>query len=133
MAWSRVRILPLLFESSQRSVGHRVSPCDRYDAAMAPPRKTRRLPHSPAEPAPRRWRRRLLIAAPILLVLYALGGFFGVPWALQRWAVPAANDQLNGSLSVKTFRCNPFALSLTLEGVEVQAVSYTHLTLPTKA
>lgn len=90
---------------------------------MAPPRKTPRFPGRPAAPAPRRWRRRLLIAAPILLALYALGGFFVVPWALQRWAVPAANDQLNGTLTVDTFRCNPFALSLTLEGVAVQDAS----------
>ena len=83
-----------------------------YDGAMAS--------SSPANRPLRRWRRRFLILAPILLALYALGGFFGVPWALQRWAVPAANHQLNGTLTVRTFRCNPFALSLTIEGAEVR-------------
>ncbi len=86
---------------------------------MAPPRKSNRLPRRDTETVRRPWRRRCLIAAPVFLALYALGGFFAVPWALQRWAVPAVNDQLNGTLAVRTFRCNPFALSLTLEGVEI--------------
>jgi len=90
---------------------------------MASPPKADR----PARRSIGRWRRRLLIAAPIALVLYALGGFFAVPWALQRWAVPAANDQLNGTLAVDTFRCNPFALSLTLEGVAVQDATGTRV------
>lgn len=86
---------------------------------MAPPRKSNRLPRRATPTARGPWRRRGLIAAPILLTLYALSGFFAVPWALQRWAVPAVNDQLNGTLAVRTFRCNPFALSLTIEGLEI--------------
>ncbi|MEE9405637.1 MAG: DUF748 domain-containing protein, partial [Algisphaera sp.] len=78
-------------------------------------------------PRPRRWRRRLLIATPIVLALYALVGFFGMPWALQRWAVPAANDTLNGTLAVNQFRCNPFSLSLTAEGVSLHDTAHAKI------
>ncbi|MEM1445916.1 MAG: DUF748 domain-containing protein [Planctomycetota bacterium] len=68
---------------------------------------------------PGRWRRRLLVAIPGAVVLYALIGFFVVPFVAQRWVVPMVGEMLNGGVAVDTIRTNPFALSLTLEGVEV--------------
>ncbi|MEM7576448.1 MAG: DUF748 domain-containing protein [Planctomycetota bacterium] len=61
----------------------------------------------------------MLLAIPLVVSLYALIGFFVVPWAAHRWVVPMVSDSLNGDVSVDTIRTNPFTLSLTLEGVSV--------------
>ena len=67
-----------------------------------------------------RWKKRLAIAVPVAVAIYALIGFFVVPWVAQRWVVPMVADSLiNGDVQVDTIRTNPFTLSLTLEGVAV--------------
>ncbi len=61
----------------------------------------------------------LLIAAPTLLVLYALVGFFGVPLLIRKVILPRVSEGLNGEVRVAEAACNPFVLSVTLTGLEV--------------
>ncbi|MEM8495076.1 MAG: DUF748 domain-containing protein, partial [Planctomycetota bacterium] len=68
---------------------------------------------------PGRWRRRLLVAIPIAVAIYAVVGFLVVPWVAQRWVVPMVSEMLNGDVAVDSIQTNPFTLSLTLGGVEV--------------
>ncbi len=67
-----------------------------------------------------RWRRRLLIAVPVAVALYALVGFFVVPWVAQRWVVPMLGEQINGTLRVGQIKLNPFTLALTVEDAAVE-------------
>lgn len=81
-------------------------------------------PAPPPEPAPPSCRRRRLrragIAAVVALAMYALAGFFGVPLLLRHVALPRLNDQLHGAATVERFACNPFALSLRIEGLDLR-------------
>lgn len=77
-------------------------------------------PAKAAKPPKRgKWRKRLLIAVPVAVALYALIGFFVVPWVAQRWVVPMIAEQVNGDITVDRIATNPFTLSLTLEGATV--------------
>lgn len=74
------------------------------------------------ETPPRRPRRRARVAMTLMLLvgLYALGGFVGVPWVARRWIVPAVDAGLAGSLRIDSIRCNPFAWSLELGAGELR-------------
>jgi hypothetical protein len=67
----------------------------------------------------RRWTRRLLFTAVFLGVVYTLGGFFGVPALVKHIVAPRISEQLNGTLTIDTVRCNPFTLGIVLEDVLV--------------
>jgi len=64
-----------------------------------------------------KWVRRFFWWVFLPVSLYALGGFAGVPLLLRHVGIPQLNKRLAGAVSVEKFRCNPFKLSLTLEGV----------------
>lgn len=68
----------------------------------------------------RRWfnRRNLLVAAIVLVVLYALIGFVGVPLIAQKLIIPKVNDAMPGTVVIDKVRCNPFTLRITLEGID---------------
>ncbi len=74
----------------------------------------------PAAPAAARSRggarrlRRWVTAAALLLLLYGLGGFLGVPWIGKRWIVPAIDDRLAGSFRLEEISFNPFTCALEL-------------------
>ncbi|MGD8439852.1 MAG: DUF748 domain-containing protein, partial [Holophagae bacterium] len=65
----------------------------------------------------RSWRlvswRSALVAA---VVLYALIGFFVVPWVVKGQIETRSLEMLKRQATVEKVRCNPFALSLTIEG-----------------
>jgi len=65
-------------------------------------------------PASRRRSRRWIVAGCVLLALYAVGGFVGVPWAAARWIVPAIDGAFAGSLSVASIAFNPFTFALDI-------------------
>lgn len=68
----------------------------------------------------RRWfsRRNLLITAVVLVALYALIGFVGVPIIAQKIIIPKVNDALPGTVAIDKVRCNPFTLRITLERID---------------
>ncbi|MEX1312457.1 MAG: DUF748 domain-containing protein, partial [Candidatus Sulfomarinibacteraceae bacterium] len=65
----------------------------------------------------RSWRlvswRSAVVAA---VVLYALIGFFAVPWIVEDQIGKRSLEVLKRQATVERVRCNPFSLSLTLEG-----------------
>ena len=65
----------------------------------------------------RSWRlmswRSAIVAA---VVLYALIGFFVVPWIVKSLIEKKSVELVKRQATVEKVRCNPFALSLTIEG-----------------
>jgi hypothetical protein len=68
----------------------------------------------------RSWRpvswRSAVVAA---VVLYALIGFFVVPWIVKSQIEKRSVEILKRQATVEKVRCNPFALSLTIEGFSI--------------
>ncbi len=65
----------------------------------------------------RSWRlRSWRTAAVAALVLYALAGFFLVPWLAKKLIVSQALARTGRTVTVEDVRCNPFTLSLTVRG-----------------
>ncbi|MBP1628677.1 MAG: hypothetical protein H6Q00_3152, partial [Holophagaceae bacterium] len=67
-----------------------------------------------------RWARRLTITVAAAIVLYALLGFLLLPWVVKRELPPRLGAALHREVSLRRVRLNPFALSVTLEGLEVK-------------
>jgi len=61
------------------------------------------------------WRTALVAA----FILYTLVGFFVVPWVAEKVIVNMAHDKLGREVTVEKIRCNPFTLSLTVEGLNL--------------
>lgn len=66
--------------------------------------------------SPRRIRFWLLV----LVILYALLGFFALPWAIQHIAVSTAQEDFDRELQIETVRTNPFTLTLRVDGLILQ-------------
>lgn len=67
----------------------------------------------------RRWPRRAAIAA-ALVAAYAALGFLVAPRALHRVLVERASSALKRDVAIAKVRVNPFALSVTVEGLAVK-------------
>ncbi len=67
-----------------------------------------------------RHRRKLAIAAG-LVVVYALCGFFLAPWLLRMNAIDIVQQRYGAELRLERVAINPFVLSLTIEGVALDA------------
>src|SRR6185295_5951563 len=70
-----------------------------------------------------RWMLRpfgLAILALSLVCLYALAGFFLVPYLITAYAIPAISEKLKRLVLVKAVELNPFVLSLRLTGFEIR-------------
>ncbi len=65
--------------------------------------------------SPRRIRFWLLV----LIVLYTLLGFFGLPWIIQYLAVTTAQEDLGRELRIEAIQANPYSLTLRIDGVEL--------------
>src|SRR5210317_1192458 len=61
------------------------------------------------------WRSALVAA----FIVYTLIGFFVVPWIAEKVIVKMAYDKLGREVTVEDVRCNPFTLSLTVEGLDL--------------
>ena len=62
----------------------------------------------------------LAILALSLVCLYALAGFFLVPYLITAYAIPAISEKLKRPVLVKSVELNPFVLSLRLTGFEIR-------------
>jgi len=62
----------------------------------------------------------LAILALGLVLLYALVGFFLVPYLIKAYAIPAVAEKLKRPVLVKEVELNPFTLSLWLTGLEIR-------------
>lgn len=58
------------------------------------------------------WRSAIVVA----FALYTLFGFLGVPWIAHKVITNVGKDRLHREIAVDKIACNPFALSLTIEG-----------------
>lgn len=58
------------------------------------------------------WRTAVVVG----VALYALIGFFVVPWIAEKLIVKTARERLGREVTVEKIHCNPFTLSLTIEG-----------------
>ncbi len=74
---------------------------------------------------PRITKRRLLIASGVVLAVYTLGGFVGVPLLARHVILPGLSDQgwLNGTARAESVSCNPFTLRITLTEFELDDVN----------
>lgn len=61
------------------------------------------------------WRTALVVA----FILYTLIGFLVVPWVAEKMIVKMAHDKLGREVTVEGVSCNPFTLSLTVEGLDL--------------
>ena len=64
-------------------------------------------------------RRRALIISAVVLVVYALAGFFVAPWALKGVMQDTVSEQYNATLDIDRLRVNPFALSVEVSGLKL--------------
>ena len=64
-------------------------------------------------------RRRWLLAAAILLVVYSVFGFLVLPWILRGQLEKRLGTALHRNVSIAKLRTNPFALSVTIDGLRV--------------
>lgn len=60
-----------------------------------------------------------------LILLYALVGFFLVPYIIQAYVIPSAEDRVKHPIVVREVSFNPFALALDLKGLEVREPDQT--------
>lgn len=67
----------------------------------------------------RRWLRRLAITLLVVIALYGLGGFFGVPYILRRVLTTQVATSINRPVTVGRIRFNPFRLRLELDRLHV--------------
>jgi hypothetical protein len=70
---------------------------------------------------------RLAILALGLVLLYALVGFFLVPYLIKAYAIPAVAEKLKRPVLVKEVELNPFTLSLRLTGFEIRETDQSAL------
>src|SRR5579863_9055309 len=63
--------------------------------------------------------RRTAYGVAIALVIYALAGFVGVPYAIRNIVPPKAAAAVNRSVKIDGASFNPFTLRLDLRGVHV--------------
>jgi hypothetical protein len=68
--------------------------------------------------SPRRIRFWLLM----LVTIYTLLGFFGVPWIVQYIAVNTAQDDFGRELRIESVQANPFTLTLRIDGVALDDI-----------
>jgi hypothetical protein len=64
-------------------------------------------------------RRRLLVGGIVALALYSLLGFFLAPWLVHKQAVAVVSAKLGAELRLQRVAVNPFTLSLTVNGLEL--------------
>ncbi|MDK2745139.1 MAG: DUF748 domain-containing protein [Nitrospira sp. BO4] len=62
-----------------------------------------------------------------LLILYALVGFFLLPYLIKAYGIPAAAEGIKHPLVLRDAAFNPFTLSLQLNGFEVRDLDQTPL------
>ena len=67
-----------------------------------------------------RRRRRWLIGLGILVVLYTVFGFFLLPVILKRQLERRATEALHRQVTIERVRTNPYALSVTIDGLQVK-------------
>ena len=70
---------------------------------------------------------RLVILALGLVILYALVGFFLVPYLIKAYAIPAVAEKLKRPVLVKEVGLNPFTLSLRVTGFEIREADQSAL------
>ena len=63
--------------------------------------------------------RRLLIVLAGLVAAWTLAGFFLAPWLVERQAVAAVAEQFDSELRLERVAINPYVLSLTIDGLEL--------------
>ncbi|WP_404399519.1 DUF748 domain-containing protein [Idiomarina seosinensis] len=64
--------------------------------------------------------RRIRFWLVVLVILYTLLGFFGLPWAVQYVAEDTAEKDFDRELSIKSVQANPFTLTLRIDGFELK-------------
>src|SRR5688572_20067267 len=69
----------------------------------------------------------LVITVSSLLLLYALIGFFLLPYVIKAYVLPSVSDRLQRPVLVKDVAFNPFVLSLRMTEFEVQEQDRTPL------
>ena len=70
---------------------------------------------------------RLAILAVVSVLLYALGGFFLIPYLIKAYAIPAVSEKLKRHVLVKEVELNPFVLSLRMTGLEIRELDQSAL------
>jgi len=69
----------------------------------------------------------LAIAAVVLVGVYALVGFFLLPYVIKSRVIPSVSEQLGRPVLVQDVEINPFALSFTVTGFEIRENDQTAL------
>ena len=59
------------------------------------------------------------------LLLYSLVGFLVIPYVVKQYVVPAVAEKIQRPVVVREVALNPFALSLTIDGLEVREPDQT--------
>ncbi len=67
----------------------------------------------------KRWLRRTLITLLVIVIIYTLGGFFGVPYLLRRTLTKQVASSVNRPITVGKIAFNPFILRLDLDRLHI--------------
>ena len=63
--------------------------------------------------------RKYILGALVVVAVYAVLGFFLVPWLINKTAVESVRDNLDARLVLGKVAVNPFVISLRIEGLEL--------------
>ncbi|MGH8165856.1 MAG: hypothetical protein ACREQ1_01375 [Woeseiaceae bacterium] len=63
--------------------------------------------------------RHKLLAVVAVVMLYALLGFCLLPWVVKSNAIKSVKENLNAELGIADVAINPFVLSLSIDGLEL--------------
>jgi hypothetical protein len=91
---------------------------DRYNSATVSSDSSRSFPGALASGFRRL--RRVLLAAAVLILLYAAAGFWLLPWLARPRIEHAASESLARPVTLQRLRFNPFALSGIAEGLDIR-------------
>ena len=62
-----------------------------------------------------------------IVVLYALAGFVGVPWALKSQVPPRVAQAVGADLTIQEAYFNPFTLTLSMRNIDLTDAELGHL------
>lgn len=72
---------------------------------------------------------KVLIAFLSLLIIYGLGGFFAVPWLVERQLVQTLQQRMNLTTTIESVQVNPFLFKASVNSLQIEEEDNSLLTI----